>query len=763
MPKHERLSDDELRSLIANQITSATNYTDGPLADNRRTSLRYYKGMPYGDEEEGRSKIVTSEVSDAVEGMMPQLIKLFCSTDDAVAYKPTDPQHDKFAEQATEYGNYIFNVDNNGFRIFYDAFKDALLFRNCAAKIWWEEKRITTPEYYKGLIEDELTLLVENDDVEILEQEARQIDIIDAETMQQSVVTVYDVAVRRTKMQGRVCIDLIPPEELLLRPRLVDIETTSCISHRTLKAISDLVEQGYDLDVLEEIADGEFGDSGMERIERFRNDGEGFAWFSGDHYKTREVWIVETFIAVDVNGDGEAERLKCVTNHDGSRWLTKKGKICKEEWTGPWPIVGGTAIMMPHKWHGRSWADMTMDLQRINSTVTRQLLDNIYSINNNRLLAVDTKVNLDDLLTNRPNQVIRMREQGALQPLTVQPIIGEILPVLQYLRDIGENRHGITRYNQGLDSDSLNKTKGGMSMIMTASQERVMLAARVLAETFVKPLFRRILYLICQHQREPRMVKLTRGWVSMNPREWSDQMEVITQVGLGTGNKEEMRQSLMMLTGYQMQAMQAQAPIVTWQNIYNTAKKITENVGFRDVENFWTDPSTVPPQPPQEGQDPQLQAVMAGAQAQVASAQIRAQQQAQSDAMKQQDAAGKSQIDAHLEMERIASQERIAEQDRLSKERIAMAQLERDLRQMEMGAMQHAEARQDKAMIAEQPKTNGEDKNGHSEHMLSMMEMMRQHMEALNKNMSLPREVVRGKDGKIAGVRTMMIEDKPNG
>ena len=642
MPKKHDMDDDELRQVLAAEISAAVGYLSGAPAKFRQQALRYYECQLYGTERPDRSKVVTSEVRDVIESMMPQVIKLFCSSDDVVNFEPVEPDSPRdvqrvetMAKNATEYANHIFSKDNPGFQIIYTAAKDAMLFRNCAAKVWWEDIEIDRPERYEGLSDIELQALLTLDECELDKDETRVVTVVDPNTLQPMEITVHDVVVHRAVPQRRVRIQPVPLDELLVPRRTINLEDASFLAHRVLVSVSDLVEQGYDQDVLDEIKGPDAPEWSIDRVERFAPEGEGAMWSGGmGADQLDKVWINECYVEVDRNGDGKAERLKCVVSVTGERWLTKKGKPAIEDWTGPWPIVGGTGIMMPHKWHGMSIADMAMDIQRQSSEIHRQMMDNIYGINNNRLIANMDAIEVDDLLSNRPNQIIRQRGANngpQVWPLSPDSLVGQLLPALEYLKEVGENRTGVTRYNQGLDANSLNQTATGIQQIMSAAQERVLLFARVFAETFVRPMFKRILQLICQHQTEPRMIKLARGWVPMDPREWDDQMNLSIRVGLGTGNKQEQQQSLGMLLNYQAQAMQAGSPIVNWQNIYHTACKLTEVVGYRDVESFWTDPSQAP-QPQTQQPNPDVEK----AKAQIAAAQIKAQQQAQSDALRAQ-------------------------------------------------------------------------------------------------------------------------------
>jgi hypothetical protein len=270
------------------------------------------------------------------------------------------------------------------------------------------------------------------------------------------------------------------------------------------------------------------------------------------------------------------------------------------------PQTAVTPILMPHCFYGLSIADLVMDLQLIKSTVLRQILDNLYLSNNGRHVISD-QVNLDDMMTSRPGGIVRLKSgatpaQGHVMPLETPLVAAAAFPVLEYLDGVREGRTGVTRYTQGLDADTLNKTATGISQIMAAAQARIELIARVFAETGVTDLFRKILRLVGRHQHGPRIIRLRNRWVPMDPRSWNSEMDVSVCVGLGTGSRDQMLGHLNAILGIQAQAIQQQGgvngPLVTLGNVYNTLAKIVENAGLKPADAFFTRPDERPAPPP---------------------------------------------------------------------------------------------------------------------------------------------------------------------
>jgi len=181
-------------------------------------------------------------------------------------------------------------------------------------------------------------------------------------------------------------------------------------------------------------------------------------------------------------------------------------------------------------------------------------------------------------------------------------VAAQAFPMLEYIDGVREDRTGVTRYTQGLDADTLNKTATGINQIMTAAQQRVELIARVFAETGVKDLFRKILELVNRHQSAPRIIRLRNRWVPMDPREWNTQMDISISVGLGTGNKDQMLMHLRNLLDIQVQAIRMQGgvdgPLVRLENVYSTLAKLVENAGLKSADTYFTDPTQRPAAPP---------------------------------------------------------------------------------------------------------------------------------------------------------------------
>jgi len=576
------MTEDELIALIESEEANCVSSTSGALAEQRREAMQYYYGFPYGNEVEGRSQVVTTEVKDSVEGILPSLMSIFTTTDEIVRCEPQNPDDEAAAQQATDYLNYLFTRMNNGFLTLYCLFKDALLQKNGYAKVYWEDYSDQGIETYTDLTEMEAAMLLQDEELELIET-------VKAEDNDE----VFEKAVfRRTKEGGKICIDPIPPEEVLIsRETPNDLTKARFVEHRTLKTISEIREMGFDID--DEIADySPNADFSLERVERnLFDDANAYKTDNTTDPTTRRVWLSEAYLFVDFDGDGIAEFRK----------VTKVGTTLLDnvEFDGL-PIVGGTAILMPHKHYGLSLHDLVKDIQQIKTQVTRQLLDNAYVANNGRMVVLDGMVNMDDLLTVRPNGIVRAKTLGAVQRLE-NPMLGApFYNLLEYFDKVKQNRIGATDFPNAVDPDAINAKAAFVDAYKAGAMERVALMARILAETVVKPLFWKMLELISKHQQKPQVVKLRGMWTEIDPREWRNKFNMTITVGLGTGSQQTVINGIQTLANLAAGMVQAGfGRVVSEENAYHIGHVAAKSLFPREAELFFTDPKTLPPpQPP---------------------------------------------------------------------------------------------------------------------------------------------------------------------
>jgi hypothetical protein len=594
------MTESELSSIISNEITASATWTNGSIEQEQKKALDYYYQRPLGNEQEGRSQVVTSDIQDIVESMMPDLMEIFTAGDEPMRFEPQSKEDEEFSRQATDYVNYLWN-ENKGFEIFHDTIKDALLLKNGIGKIWWDDTPVAKTERLINVNSLKFQELTNDPEIELLEHEEKQVPPELMQVVPDGVL--HDVKIERTTQSGRIRIMAIPPEEFGIERRAVSLDDAHFLYHRTEKTVSDLREMGYDEEDIERIPTGDEADWATARQARFQEENDFFESTTRSDPAMREVWVYECFIRVDFDGDGKAEFRKVTCA--GSNFSV----ILDNEEVDDHPFFTITPVRMPHKFYGRSVPDQAQDIQLMKTGFVRSWFDNIYHINNARHFLDFKRVNIDDYLNNRVGLPVRIEgDVSAVQaPIVTVPIGGEILQAIEYVESMRETRMGVTRYNQGLDADSLNKTATGVNQLLNRSQMRMLLVARVMANGF-KDGFRKILKLVVTHQDRPRTIRLRNEWVEMDPRSWNAEMDVTINVGLGHGTKESQVAADMQMLGVMKTGIEFQGglsgPIFTAKNLYNVMKRFAVNNGWKDPDLVVSDPEKTPPPPPKE--DPKM-------------------------------------------------------------------------------------------------------------------------------------------------------------
>ena len=617
-----------LKGILDAEIDNAIGFIESETTDDRRKALEYYNRYEYGNEVEGRSQIVTGEVAEVVDGALPQLLRIFTQSDEIVRFEPKGPGDEEKAKQATEYVNWVMSRDNDGVLLMHNWFKDALLQKNGIVKVYWDEKIDVSKEKYQNLTQDEVTMLLNDPEVEVVNQKTTEIAPAGIDPMGMPIPPVfsYDVKLKKTKKTGKVIVENVPPEEFLISKKARTIADAPFVAHRKLATRSELIAMGYEKDIVDNLptyADLTYNSENVARFDQGEQPGDQ----SSLDFSMQEIEVIESYIKVDFDGDGIAE-LRKVT-YAGS-------DILDNEEVDFVPFCSICPIPMPHKFFGHSLADRAVDIQLIKSTVTRQILDNLYMTNSPRMGVVEGQVNLDDLLTVTANGIVRMKNTQAIIPLTVPPTANQSFPLLEYLDSVQAKRTGVSDQMNGLNPDVLqNSTATAVAMMQNSAAGKVELIARVFAETGVKDLFQKILQLLCKYQDKERIVRLRGKYVSIDPREWTNGFDISINVGLGTGNKQEQMAMIAMVLGKQEEILKTVGinnPLVSLTNYRQTLGRFIEAAGFKDSNEFFLEISPeqeqqMAQQSQQQGQqqDPAMQAYVAQMQAKMEADNAKAQ------------------------------------------------------------------------------------------------------------------------------------------
>lgn len=602
------MTNDELKALIESKIRDSVGYLGTELSRDRAKALDYYYGRKTGvlQAVEGRSSVVSRKVQEVIEWQTAQMVSMFTG-EEFVCFEPEGQDDVAEAQQESEYVNYVIQRENEGFSLLHDWIKDGLLSRVGVVNVGYDDTPKTRTETYTGLTPEQLEMVLMEPTTELLERTERQEQI---ETPQgPQPIPVVDCRIKVTEPYGCVKINAIPPEEFLIERQARSIEDAGFVGHRYRVSKAKLKAMGVKKSIIDSLSENDEDEDYYEeaRARDLTRDLDD----TYDQYETK-YWVTSCYIRADFAKDGTDE-LRHI--------LYVAGEIAEDEPCEEVPYAAWCPVPMPHRFYGQSYADLVMDFQEIDTVILRQGLDNLYLANMPMKEVVDGQVNFKDLLEPRIGGIVRTKQIGMIREIVTTPMLAPALQMREAISGDIESRTGLTRYNQGLDPETLNKTASGMNMILGQSQLRVELVARIFAENGLKRLYKLVHGMLRRHQNIPRIVKLRNQFVPVNPTEWRERTNLTVTVGLGNGTRQQRIQGMQQIMT--MQAQGLQIGIATPEHMYNAAAKMTELLGYKDANSYFAKPQ--PPDPNQQMQQMMQQAQMqAQAQAMVESAKERA-------------------------------------------------------------------------------------------------------------------------------------------
>ena len=566
------LSDIEVAAIVSAEEVQSIGYPGGDdtseIQHNRKILLDYYNQKKYGDEIEGMSQIVTSDVADVVNATIPELIRRFTQGRYIAKFNCDD---DEESNQKTEYANHVFNAENDPVQILGDLFKDGNLQYTGVVKTTWDETQTSSEENFNGLTEIDLARLQLEKNLEILEIDE------DDET------GLFNVKAKKIINNGKTLIETVPPDEILISRRARSFIDPPFIGQRTPKTRSELIKMGFDKKLVKSLPTDVEVDN---QVKNARNDElQSYIEENPTSDASKDVvYLGEYYVYMDVDQDGISELWQVF-------WAGEK--ILEKNRVDDNPYCVYVPIPMPHKAIGTCLADQVADKQYWKSTLVRQASNNIYATNFNRVSA-NERVNLDDLLTPRHGGVVRIKDSApvgdAILPIPVQNQVPAILQMIEYVDSAIEKQTGITSYNQGVDTESLNKTAYGFRGIRDMSQMRIELMARIAANGAIKRIFEKIISLAKVHVEDVVVVKNGTKTTEITPSQWSSQHECMIDVGIGSGDRQEKIANLSLIYQEQKELKDKGSPLVDDQRMYNTLDKVTTEVGLKGASTYFNDP-----------------------------------------------------------------------------------------------------------------------------------------------------------------------------
>ena len=576
--------------------SSAGAVAGDDLSSERAEAIDRYFGRPYGDEIDGRSAVVSRDLAEAVDWIMPSIMRVFLTSGDVVEFQPTGPEDVKLAEQETEYTNYVMLRENQAFIYLHDWFKDALILRNGYVKAYWEENETSRVEEYTDLSDASLLKL-------LTDLDGKDVDILGHQESEQTIngqpVLAHDIKIRINEKSGRVKIEAVPVEEVRISKHCKgDLETADYVEHRTVKTRTALLEMGLPPKFVEGLpkytAALEAESTARDRYGE--SDSKESADASMDDIEYREVCI-----RIDWDGDGKGELRRVVVAGqqipDGEEW----NREIEFQY-----LCHAVPKRMPHRHVGESLHDELADIAQIKTILTRGLLDNTYGLTNGEFI-INERANLDDFLVSKPLGVKRIEGTqpvtGACEPINKPNILSQILPAIDYIDGVKAKRTGIVPYS-ATDPDLLKEVRQGpYQEQLHQANAKVEMICRMFAEIGLKPLALKVHALLCKHQDQPKLVRLRNQFIPVDPRQWKQRMDMQVTVGLGNGNREETKDTIAIIQAGQAQL--ANFGLVGPKHAYAAFVDLVKALGKPNPETYAINP---------DPDNPEFQQVMAAKQ-----------------------------------------------------------------------------------------------------------------------------------------------------
>tara|TARA_R100001198_G_scaffold14588_1_gene6834 strand:+ start:1913 stop:3997 length:2085 start_codon:yes stop_codon:yes gene_type:complete len=647
-PKSRR----EVEGIVQDAIASAVDFVESEISQDRIKAQRYYDGEVDLGYEDGRSKVVATKVRDTVRAVKPSLMRIFLSTAKPVEFVPHGPEDVAMAEQATEFMHHEF-TRLNGYRVINDAFQDALVKKQGIVKAYW----MTYPEAeiytFTDLNDDELAYLTDDDEVSVIEQTTEMSISMDEMGMEIEVPS-HSIKISRQQEKGELCIESVPPEEFFINRDARNLKDAYLVAHRTEMRAGDLIAMGYDPEV---VLDLDSFDNGSEMTEAEVHERRGYDLDTSDEDEQdpsmKNVTVTEAYMRIDADGTGipVLHKITC----GGTSYEMLDFEPCDEL-----PFAKFEIDPEPHTFYGRSLAEIVMDDQDAATSILRSILDNVAMTNNPRLAVIEGAANIDDVLNNEIGAIVRMRQAGAVQDLSVPFTAGQTLGALTYLDGLVETKTGVSRASMGLDPDAMQSTtKAAVQATVQAAAGQVEVMVRNLADG-MKDLFGIMLRLSNKNVDEEQMMRMNGTFVPVDPRVWDSSMDVNINVGLGTGREEEKSMALSQALQMQTMVYQTYGPmngLVSMTNIRNTLADQLAVSGIRNADRYFA-PITEEIEAQMLQQQQEAQAQQGEAQdpnaAFLQAEQMKAQVKMQSDAAKIQLDAQKAAADNDLKRDQMA-------------------------------------------------------------------------------------------------------------
>jgi hypothetical protein len=583
-PDFKPVTEGELEVLVGKYVATSTLYYSSNLSEEREKVMDYYHGERPAPAHKGNSKYVSMDVFDAVESLKAVLLETFSAGNHIVDYEPQTDQDVEAMRIATEYADYVVHRQNDSYQIFSDVIQDGLMARVGVAKVYWDECHEEVEEEFNNLDVDQLEALVQLPDVS------------DVDAKHDEETGLFSGTLTRTVDKSQVRIDVLAPEEFLITATAPSIAKAQFCAHRTRKTRTELINMGYDEDLVYSIANTEGSDElemDPERLARFEDTGVGLMNLEeeDDQEQTEHVIVYECYLPIDMDGSGRAKLWKVVM---AGTTILHKEEVDRK------PFIAFNPMPLPHAFYGANYAAKVIPTQNARTVLVRGILDHTVITNNPRLMVVKGAVqNPKELLENRVGGLVNVNRPDGIIPLQQTGLNPFVFQTIQLLDEDKEEITGVSKLSQGLNKDAVSKQNSSAMMenLVSLSQQREKIMARNFANQFLKPLYLEVYRLVLLNEKQTKVVRIAGNFVEVNPQEWDEEVTCTIQAHLGYDAQMQEAQKYLALHGQLSQDPMAQR-FFGEENRYAVFKAMMEKAGFKQIDQFLTDPKTLGPVKP---------------------------------------------------------------------------------------------------------------------------------------------------------------------
>lgn len=441
------------------------------------TWKKEYNGDLYGNEQKGKSKIVSRDIKRQDEWQHASLKDPFLSSTDIVKCSPVTAEDRSAAEQNQLVLNYQFTRKFNRYRFITDCIKILTTEGSLIVKTSWDYADEVVKNTYPVYDLDPATF----QPVQIGTQEVEELKVL--------VNKPYAEACRI--------------EDIYIDPTCKgDLDNCQFMIHRfetdpsTLKA-----SKKYKESVLNEMVIGMGKDTGDYMPE---NEKEGNNFEFNDMAR-KKVLVYEYWGNYDMNGDGIATPIVCTWVNDVIIRLESNpypdGKI-------PFLVVGHNSI--PFQLTGEANAELIGDNQKISTAIKRGIIDNMANSNNGQKGI--RKGSLDTVNKKRFLSAKNFEYNGSAADFYeggYNGIPNSVFNMLELNNNETDSITGIKGFSGGITGGNLGSTARAAGGVLDAVSVRRVDIVRNIAENLVKPLMRKWMAYNSEWLEEEEVIRIT--------------------------------------------------------------------------------------------------------------------------------------------------------------------------------------------------------------------------------------------------------------